>query len=63
MYCPDQSEKLWKDIPKDIDVLVTHGPPYGILDFTIRKEYAGCKGLLKFVEIIKPQAHIFGHIH
>jgi Icc-related predicted phosphoesterase len=44
-------------------VLITHGPPYDILDLTIRKDKAGCKGLLKFVEKIKPQVHIFGHIH
>lgn len=30
---------------------------------TVRKEHAGCKGLLKFIEKIKPQVHIFGHIH
>lgn len=50
-------------IPDKIDVLVTHGPPFGILDKTINKVNAGCKGLLKFVEKINPQVHIFGHIH
>jgi hypothetical protein len=37
MYCPNQSEKLWSAIPDNIDILITHGPPHGILDMTIRK--------------------------
>jgi hypothetical protein len=37
MYSPDQGEKIWSTIPENIDVLITHGPPYGILDMTIRK--------------------------
>lgn len=28
----DEAPALWKKIPKDIDILVTHGPPHGILD-------------------------------
>lgn len=43
--------------------MITHGPPYGILDKTIHNVNAGCKGLLKFVEKMKPKVHIFGHIH
>lgn len=63
MYCENQSEKLWSAIPENIDVLITHGPPYGILDKTFQNVNAGCKGLLKFVQRIKPKVHIFGHIH
>lgn len=63
MYAPQQGEELWKSIPENIDVLITHGPPYGILDKTYDKVNAGCKGLLKFVERLKPKVHIFGHIH
>lgn len=37
MYCENQSENLWSQIPDNIDVLVTHGPPAGILDTTNRK--------------------------
>jgi len=43
--------------------LITHGPPYGILDKTYNNVNAGCKGLLKFVQKMKPKVHIFGHIH
>lgn len=54
----------WNLIPSDIDFLITHGPPYGILD-TAHKygEYLGCKDLIQRVQIVKPKWHQFGHIH
>lgn len=53
----------WAKIPDNTDVLVTHGPPHGILDLTMRGKKVGCEELLKTVKRIKPRAHIFGHIH
>ncbi len=59
----------WKLIPDDIDILITHGPPNGILDEVPRKyfvENTGCEDLLKRVEKLrlnKLKLHIFGHIH
>lgn len=54
----------WKKIPSDTDILITHGPPYKILDKTASGENVGCVDLLKEVkERIKPKYHIFGHIH
>jgi len=54
---------IWNKIPLDTDVLITHGPPYGILDLTISKEHAGCKALYECIKLIKPKLHVFGHIH
>jgi len=53
----------WELIPKDTNVLITHGPPFGIGDLTFQKDHAGCADLLDVVERIKPAVHIFGHIH
>lgn len=53
----------WELIPADTDVLITHGPPFGIGDLTARGDQAGCQDLLEVVEKIKPEVHIFGHIH
>lgn len=53
----------WDLIPDDTDILITHGPPLGILDMTIRGEHTGCEDLLQRVEHIKPKLHVFGHIH
>jgi len=55
--------KKWREIPKDTDILITHSPPYGILDKTIDGENVGSKTLLHSLESIKPRLHIFGHIH
>ena len=56
-------KKHWDLIPDDIDILITHGPPLGILDQTNRGEATGCADLLEVVTRIKPKLHLFGHIH
>jgi len=56
----------WELIPDDTDILITHGPPFGILDEVPRKywvENTGCEELIKKIEEIRPKLHIFGHIH
>lgn len=53
----------WDLIPKNTDILITHGPPMGILDKTARGKLVGCEELLKTVMEINPKYHIFGHIH
>lgn len=60
-------KKKWNNIPNDVDLLLTHSPPYGILDNLIYHDedmgHLGCKFLLNRVKEIKPKIHIFGHIH
>lgn len=46
-----------------IDVLVTHGPPYGHGDNAPGARRAGCLELLRAVQEVKPRHHLFGHIH
>ncbi|MCJ1407989.1 hypothetical protein MMC19_002061 [Ptychographa xylographoides] len=46
-----------------IDILLTHGPPYGILDETSHGDNAGCENLLAAVGRCRPRVHCFGHIH
>ncbi len=55
--------RYWEQIPTDLDILVTHGPPYGHGDRTGRGDFAGCKDLLEIVEKTQPRYHVFGHIH
>lgn len=63
----DEIHKYWDLISKDVDVLITHGPPHGILDYVPNTyqidHHVGCEALLKKVEEIKPKFHVFGHIH
>ena len=58
------SREIWKHVPEDINVLVTHGPPYGIRDQnSVDGYHHGCSNLLQTLMRIQPQIHIFGHIH
>lgn len=56
-------KKVWDKIPENTDILITHGPPMGILDKTRGGDHAGCEELLKAIKRINPSYHIFGHIH
>jgi metallophosphoesterase superfamily enzyme len=53
----------WALIPGDTDVLITHGPPFGILDLTPEAENVGCHDLSHALKRVRPQLHVFGHIH
>lgn len=60
----------WEMIPNGIDILITHGPPNGILDAVQRRywiENTGCEELRKKVKTVAERGrlklHIFGHIH
>jgi len=56
-------KKHWDLIPNNTDILVTHGPPYGVLDVTYDGEHAGCRDLLDAIARVRPELHVFGHIH
>ena len=57
-----EMRQVWNDIPNNIDVLVTHGPPAGVLD-TVSEKAVGDMSLLDAVLRIRPTYHIFGHVH
>lgn len=57
------SAEVWDQIPDGLDILLTHGPPAGIGDMTVRGEHAGCEDLLRRVRHARPALHLFGHIH
>jgi len=58
------AKRYWDQMPYELDVLITHGPPRGILDQVAQgADHLGCEELRKAVEEKKPKVHIFGHIH
>lgn len=57
-YYPGESADIWNKVPNDTDVLVSHGPPQGVLD-----NGHGCEQLKNRVEELSLKAHLFGHIH
>jgi Icc-related predicted phosphoesterase len=50
--------KVWNKIPAGTDILITHGPPKGVLDNGV-----GDEELLLQVFKIQPAVHCFGHAH
>lgn len=57
-------KEVWNMIPSDVDILITHGPPHGHLDYvTYSKQNVGCELLRDRIDLIKPKIHVFGHIH
>jgi Icc-related predicted phosphoesterase len=53
----------WADMPEETDLLITHGPPRGILDQTSRGETVGDRALMERVRDVEPDLHVFGHVH
>ena len=73
---PESLAVKWDMIPPGIDILITHGPPYGIRDGvphfnediypsddSLAVRHVGCGELLKAVERVRPKVHVFGHVH
>ena len=56
-------DQHWALIPPEVDILITHGPPYGILDRTVRQAHVGCEALAARLPDLQPRLHVFGHIH
>ena len=57
-------QKEWEKIPDDVDVLITHSPPFGILDKNSFFENCGSKSLFDKISKLKNlKANLFGHIH
>ena len=67
MKSRDKMHNHWKHIPDDADIIVTHGPPKGVLDLSYDRENnlerCGDSALLKRILQIKPKLVCFGHIH
>jgi Icc-related predicted phosphoesterase len=63
----DKMNKLWQSIPEDTDVVISHGPPKGVLDLTYNRvnelEFCGCSAMKKVMIKLNPKAVLFGHIH
>jgi Icc-related predicted phosphoesterase len=54
---------LYQNIPASVDVLVTHGPPLGILDPGWTGTHVGSTALAEAISQRKVRHHVFGHLH
>lgn len=58
---PDADDRC-RRLPLDLDVLITHAPPYGVLDN--EPDHYGMRGLRSYLDRARNlKAHLFGHIH
>lgn len=58
--------RVWAEVPDDVHVLVTHGPPDGILDRVVAPpgQHVGCEMLRERLAALRAlRLHVFGHIH
>lgn len=64
-FCdPEYQKEASEKIPEGLDILLTHGCPFGTLDFSMRgRTNVGSRDLADAVERAKPKYHVFGHIH
>lgn len=60
----EELKEKWDAIPDDTDILITHGPPFQVLDYVIWSQRSvGCERLQTRVFQLQPLIHAFGHIH
>jgi Icc-related predicted phosphoesterase len=53
-------KEIWAKVEDKIDILVSHCPPFGVMD-QYKGTNTGCKALLDKVNQLKPKYHVFGH--
>jgi Icc-related predicted phosphoesterase len=69
-YCSQEyrgvpSPHHYDSIPEGVDILLTHGPPYGIFDYIegTSRRWGSSACLRDAIYRCKPKAHLFGHLH
>lgn len=58
----EQLSFIWKNIPENLDFLITHCPAHKIMDI-FKNQHLGSPSLGDEIIIKKPKYHITGHIH
>ena len=56
-------ERLFNNIPEEVDILLTHGPPKGVLDDNMSGTNCGSWALLNWIKAYQPRLVVCGHIH
>lgn len=63
METEEELKEKYDLIPEGIDILISHSPPYGILDQNIHGEHCGSISLRNAMMRVKPKYLICSHIH
>ena len=64
----DERRRLWRALDRHVDILVSHGPPCGVLDRIFNGMRVGCEELTRRLGQLEhagqsPTYHVFGHVH
>lgn len=64
MDSEENLDRRWKQVPSELDILISHGPPYGYCDKPQASlPRCGSKAMLSAVSGKNPKLLICGHIH
>lgn len=63
MQSDEKLDKVYSDIPEDVDILVNHGAPKNIRDSALPNKSTGSKALAYHANRVSPKYCVFGHIH
>lgn len=63
MKDPHDLAPIYERIPDDVDIIVSHGPPYGYGDENTLGHHCGSHQLLAAIDRVKPRLVVCGHIH
>ena len=68
MKARNKLDRIWgRAIPDDVNIVICHGPPRGMLDLSYDRynvlEFCGDKSLLNRIKEVQPVLMLFGHIH
>lgn len=59
----NEMKDVLRNIEKDTDILITHTPPFCVLDKTDELDNVGSKLLKEELKRLNLKYHVFGHIH
>lgn len=59
----DFLDRIYQQIPERTDIVISHGPPRGYGDRTVRGNQTGSAALLRHLQRVRPKLCVFGHIH
>ncbi|TEB36013.1 Metallo-dependent phosphatase [Coprinellus micaceus] len=60
----ETAKELYRKVPPDTEILLTHTPPFGVLDTSKKGKNAGCRYLAERLrELHSCRLHVFGHMH
>ncbi|KAJ3536926.1 hypothetical protein NMY22_g5814 [Coprinellus aureogranulatus] len=58
------AQAIYDNIPSDTEILLTHTPPFGVLDLSKKGKKAGCRCLgERLANLHRCRLHVFGHMH